>query len=229
MSSKVVHLFRHAQAYHNSARDNSLPDPSLTPDGIAQAKEITKNYRFLNKPTLILVSPLRRCVQTALYAFHPDFNKDIAKRFPNTPKFVALPQLQECSAKPCDTGSCLDNLREEFPFVGLFWETLFESENWLDKSEGTPYANDNVMLSKRAEFVRNYIRDQLWDNEIIIVTHGDFSHYLVNYFLYGPGCGSLFNCYLDNAEGVPLALSMDRSNGDQMRTAIPPWFEQLED
>jgi broad specificity phosphatase PhoE len=223
--SSQVHLFRHAQAYHNSTSDNSLHDPRLTPDGIAQAKAITKNYQFLNKPTLILVSPLRRCIQTALYAFHPAFNKDVRKWFPTTPTFIALPQLQECSAKPCDTGSSLDILKKEFPFSGLFKDTGFESENWLNKSEGTPYADDSEMLSKRAEFVRNYIRRQ-WDNEIIIVTHGDFSHHLVNQYLYGPGCGSLFNP-LNNAEGVSMALPIDRTNGDEMRTEIPPWFEQL--
>lgn len=34
---------------------------------------------------------------------------------------------------------------------------------------------------------------ELYDQEIIVVTRGDFSHFLFNKWLHGAGNGSLFN------------------------------------
>jgi hypothetical protein len=55
------------------------------------------------------------------------------------------------------------------------------------------------------------------------MTHGDFSHFLVNRRLYGPGCGSLFDG-VEHACGLPMCLV---EKGDfETRVEVPSWFEQ---
>src|SRR5271170_2663749 len=43
----------------NAERDQSIREPLLTTEGIEKAKNILENYQFLNKPALILTSPLQ--------------------------------------------------------------------------------------------------------------------------------------------------------------------------
>jgi broad specificity phosphatase PhoE len=89
-------------------------------------------------------------LQTALIAF---------EREP-----VAHPGFQENSAKPCDTGSPIHVLREEFPgvdFGGL-------GEGWEVK-EGE-FAPDEESLVARAGKMRRWLREREED-EIVVVTH----------------------------------------------------------
>ena len=223
---QVIHLFRHAEAAHNSEDDTSIRDPYLTINGIAQAEQILTTYKFLNQPTLVLVSPLKRALQTALYAFHPIFNKRVTKLYPQeqAPRFLALPQLQEVSENPCDTGISLSSLKKEYGEYIEFSDEWFESDEWFRK-QNTTFANENVLLGKRAKSVRDFL-NQSPHEEVIVVTHGDFSHFLVNRWLYGQGCGSLFNG-LKPAAGVPMILKAMDSEAEsdfEMRVEIPVWF-----
>jgi len=223
MADKVIHLFRHAEAVHNAERDESIRDPPLTEKGKKQAQEILETYQFLNHPTLILTSPLRRAIQTVLLAFHPSFNDNATKLFPTSaPRIIALPHLQEVSQEPCDTGSSLASLKSEYGEYVEFPEEYFPCDDWFQK-DGTCFANENSLLSARAEFVRGYILQQSCE-EIIVVTHGDFSHFLVNRWLYGPGCGTLFNGF-PHAWGTPMVLKEKTCDSEtEMRVEVPAWF-----
>jgi phosphohistidine phosphatase SixA len=94
-SQQYIHLFRHGLAKHNVSGDFYMHDPLLTPCGIESAKEtLEQEENCFKKPTLVLISPLQRCIQTALYAFHPEWNKKAAEFFGDSPpRFVAMPQL----------------------------------------------------------------------------------------------------------------------------------------
>ena len=225
MPQQIIHLFRHGQAAHNIDGGTSVHDPLLTPLGIEQAVAIPETYSFLNRPTLILVSPLRRCIQTALYAFHPDFNRMAEKYFLHTPRILAIPHLQEITENPCDTCSPLKQLKSDYGKYVIFEDKFFKSSDWLVKT-GTSYANDNQLLNERAEFVRRFIMEQD-DEEIIVTTHGDFSHFLVNRWLYGAGCGTLFNC-LGHAMGIPMSLFCRDDSAYEMHLEIPSWPAKVE-
>ena len=54
-----------------------------------------------------MASPLRRALQTSQLVFGPVLDRGIA--------IVALPIAEEASADPCDTGSPLEVLKQEFP------------------------------------------------------------------------------------------------------------------
>jgi broad specificity phosphatase PhoE len=129
MPVQIVHLFRHAEVEHNSSNDISLRDPLLTATGLTQSENITRTYKFLNAPTLILVSSPRRCIQTALHAFHPAFNTTTAKNFPNPPRIVAMPHIQEVTENPCDTGSSLELLKAQYGQYVEFGGQFFKSDD----------------------------------------------------------------------------------------------------
>jgi len=226
---QTIHLFRHAEAAHNVASDYSIRDPRLTKVGLAQAEQIPTTYNFFNHPTLVLVSPFQRTIQTALYAFHPHFNKEATKLYPQgPPRFIALPHLQEVSELPCDTGSSLSSLRKEYGEYVDFPDEHFDSDDWFRK-ENTPFAYDTVLISKRAKFVREYLK-QCQHEEVIVVTHGDFYHFLVNRGLYGPDRGSRFD-NLKYAAGLPMVFKAKSEEDDsdlEMTIEIPAWWFDAE-
>ena len=68
---------RHGETFHNVLH-NDEPDTLLTPRGVAQARSWSASTAdtdpghdpaFLSAAEIVLVSPLRRTLQTACYAF----------------------------------------------------------------------------------------------------------------------------------------------------------------
>src|SRR6202022_4107669 len=96
---------------------NQIHDPGLTPGGIADVRLLTQLYFNFRKPTLIVTSPLRRCLQTVVHAFSQLIKSGDVRA-------IANPDLMEVSTAPCDTGTPLDRLQEEFPQI-QFPDELF--------------------------------------------------------------------------------------------------------
>ena len=174
------------------------------------------------KPTLVLVSPLQRCIQTALYAFHPKFNENAAEFFKDgCPRLVVMPQLQEMSEKPCDTCHSLEFLEEKYGKEVEFPSEWFENNDWLIK-RGTQYADNEQLVAKRAEFVRQYIKG-LPDCEVVVVTHGDFIQHLGNQW----ECGRVGYCTnfgrVEQGEVVCTVIHDLGNLQTSLRREIPPW------
>jgi hypothetical protein len=69
--NKIIHIFRHGEAKERGDPVN----PPLTNDGFEEATNmITELPPSMKAPTLVLVSPLKRCIETALSAFHREFD-----------------------------------------------------------------------------------------------------------------------------------------------------------
>lgn len=83
-------------------------DPLLTDLGHEQCTKLRESFPFHDKIDLVTASPLRRTIYTALESFEPVF-----KARPDM-KLIAIPDTQEASDFPCDTGSSPQVLREEF-------------------------------------------------------------------------------------------------------------------
>lgn len=106
--SPIVHFVRHAQGVHNlSYANHHLLDPELTPLGEEQARALGARFPVLENIQLILSSPLRRTIQTALLAF-PSQVGDGALQV------IAWPEVQEASDLNCDTGSELLDIKAKF-------------------------------------------------------------------------------------------------------------------
>lgn len=82
-----------------------MPDPGLTPYGIAQSKLLSQRFHAMDKITHIVSSPLSRALHTALIAFKPAIDRGI--------QVILVPDLRECGLGPCNTGSNIYELVEE--------------------------------------------------------------------------------------------------------------------
>lgn len=95
------------QGEHNKGGDAYLiPDPRLTEGGIKECQALEKKFPYQTSIDLIVVSPLRRTIQTAFYSFQPAIKRGV--------RVVALAELQETSDVACDTGSNVTDLKREF-------------------------------------------------------------------------------------------------------------------
>lgn len=223
-SQRYVHILRHGLAEHNVSGNFNTHDPLLITSAVETAKDTLASQKDnFNNPTLVLMSPLQRCIQTALYAFHPEWNKTAAEFFKDgTPRFAVMPQLQEMSENPCDTCHPLEFLKEKYGNQVEFPNEWFTNNDWLIK-KGTQYADNEMLVSKRAEFVRQYIKS-LPDCEIIAVSHGDFIQHLGNQWRYGmPGNETEFG-YVAHGEVVTTVLRALRDSETQLQRETPPWF-----
>lgn len=87
-------------------------------------------------------------------------------------KLIALPDVQETSDVPCDTGSEPQELRTEF--AGKSVDLNMVHEGWNNKAGR--YAPSNAALKERARAARRWLKARP-EKEIVVVTHGGFLHY----------------------------------------------------
>ncbi|KAK4999313.1 hypothetical protein LTR66_001637 [Elasticomyces elasticus] len=163
----IVHCVRHAQGYHNlAAANHSIPDPLLTPFGEQQCRELQENFPFHKTVDCIVASPIKRTIATALLAFQRDIEaKDL--------KVIALPEIQETSDLPCDTGSDVAEIAREFD--GRPVDLTLVKEGWNSKQG--KWAPTAKAIDARAREARRWLM-QRPEKEIVVVTHGGSLHYL---------------------------------------------------
>ncbi|KAE9380742.1 phosphoglycerate mutase-like protein [Stipitochalara longipes BDJ] len=175
MGKTILHLVRHAQGYHNlSIANHSLPDPDLTPLGVQQCATLASTFPFHARITHLVASPLRRTIYTCLLSFPSSVSSG--------KKVIALPELQENSDLPCDTGSAPSKLQAEFSkgqFAGAV-DLEHVKEGWNIKTGRWSPASSAI--ERRARDARLWLRDLAEqaggeDVEIVVVTHGGHLHY----------------------------------------------------
>jgi len=121
-------LIRHAQALHNVADDWSIHDPPLSELGEQQSRELhesLRNSKVGNEVGLIVVSPMRRTLQTASIGLEWLIKEKGVKVLPDagwqgmhSKKYIRLAHTHSClenTDKPCDTGSPISTMAKEFP------------------------------------------------------------------------------------------------------------------
>lgn len=148
-----------------------MHDPSLTPFGQQQCLELQANFPYHSKITHLVASPLRRTLYTCLLAFPDEVEKGI--------QVVALPEIQETSDLPCDTGSDPVKLEAEFGNAGKVDLELVK-DGWNDKKG--KWAPKAKAVEGRAREARLWLREMASKSEasevhVAIVTHGGFLHY----------------------------------------------------
>lgn len=160
-----IYLTRHAEAEHNATGDSMIADALLTKLGEQQAARLGQvTPELQTKVELVVSSPLRRTLQTTAAGY-----KDAITRLGGHAKVLCLPQLQECNAVPCDTGSSRQVLEAQAPFAVFNLEHL--TPDWTSKQDF--YAPDPASLESRAQWVRQFLRERP-EQHIAVVAHGDF-------------------------------------------------------
>ncbi|KAI0469061.1 phosphoglycerate mutase-like protein [Xylaria cf. heliscus] len=168
----IIHLVRHAQGYHNLSHENQwIRDPDLTDLGKEQCEELCKIFPYHDKITHLVASPIRRTIFTCQFSFAPEVKAG--------KKIVALQDAQEVSLYPCDVGSDVEKLKNEFGDLVDF-EQL--TEDWNKKTPDSKYYPDPNKLEARARSTRLWLRDLIKDAgddaQVVLVTHGGILHFI---------------------------------------------------
>ncbi|KAF3484348.1 uncharacterized protein GIQ15_03672 [Arthroderma uncinatum] len=165
----VLHCVRHAQGFHNlNIANHVIQDPLLTPHGENQCRTLHANFPYHSQIDLIVASPLRRTIYTALHSF-----EDIIRE--KELKIIALPEIQETSDVPCDTGSDLADLKQEVEEKGLPVDLSLVPEDWNDKTKEKWSANAKSVTA-RAREARGWLKARP-EKHIAMVSHGGVLHY----------------------------------------------------
>lgn len=137
-----------------------MPDPKLTAFGEQQCHNLHKDFPYHDKIDLVVASPLKRTIYTALLGFaEPIQNQGL--------KVIALPELQETSDLPCDTGSSPTEIAREFE--GKPVDLTLVKDGW-DSKKGR-WAAESRAIEKRARDARKWLMARPEKN-IVVVTHG---------------------------------------------------------
>ncbi|EDN10066.1 phosphoglycerate mutase [Histoplasma capsulatum] len=164
----IIHCVRHAQGYHNLSHANHiLSDPLLTPHGESQCRALSAEFPHHSRIDLVVASPLRRTLYTALLSFEDQIKSKGLK-------IVALPEIQETSDVPCDVGSDLAVLRKEVEENGMPVDLELVGEDWNSKKG--KWAPSAEAIANRAREARRWLKARP-EKEIVVVSHGGFLHY----------------------------------------------------
>lgn len=128
--SQHLVLVRHGHGEHDETGNMDLLDPPLSETGRTAAAALKKEpLLHLGPETLLVVSPLRRVVQTAALAFPSTASGVLPCRMVLTPLHTNPYSAQ------CDAGVPKSQLLEEFPFLRS-WEGVEElEEEWSPNKE----------------------------------------------------------------------------------------------
>ncbi|KAK1994430.1 phosphoglycerate mutase [Colletotrichum falcatum] len=174
-----IHLVRHAQGFHNlSVENEAIRDPLLTDLGKQQCAALRAAFPHHARITHLVASPLRRTLHTCLLGFASDAAAPVGRSL----KVLALPEVQEVSDAPCDTGSAVADIEGEFAGRVDFGRV---PEDWTDKSDPASRWEPTLdKLEKRSAEARRALRELVGDVQgdahVVVVTHGGILHFLTD-------------------------------------------------
>lgn len=172
MAPSTITLVRHAQGYHNlTVANHAIHDPLLTPYGEDQCRNLAQNFpkAHMDQVELIIASPLKRTIYTALLSFAPVIKQ-------KNLKVLLLPELQETSDLPCDTGSSVEELEKEFAGQPIDTSLMHKPENAEWNNKMGRWAPNSSAIEARANDAREFLYSRS-EKEAVVVTHGGFLHY----------------------------------------------------
>ncbi|KAF8866436.1 phosphoglycerate mutase-like protein [Acephala macrosclerotiorum] len=189
----TVILIRHAEALHNVSNKSpnyELHDPALTDLGFGkQCEELARHLQnelpLAQQIELIVVSPMRRTLQTAQQALGWLMERGVP--------VVLGPEWQENSAKPCDTGTPISLMEKEWPqFDWSSVDPVYPSKTGI-------YEYTRQGLTERGTRAKKLIKERP-EKVIAVVSHSGFLRCGVSQKKYENADFRIFNF----GEGVDL-------------------------
>ncbi|GAW13074.1 hypothetical protein ANO14919_024520 [Xylariales sp. No.14919] len=212
-------LIRHAQAEHNETKDYSIHDPSLTKLGREQCVKLRKGLiedPLAQQAELIITSPMRRTIQTALDTVDWLIEKGV--------KIQADADWQENSEKPCDVGSAISKVAEEFPSID--YSTV--DPTWPDKTSlvGSRYRYTKTAIIARAQAALQQLYERP-EKVIIVVSHSGFLRAGVTGCWFFNADYRVFDFAAMGGPGSPYRLEQHASTEEKGGGLGCSWREQV--
>lgn len=209
VNQKIVHLVRHAKGAHNAAAEydysayqrEDLEDALLTEEGVEQCFTLAEESQLLAEAVeLVVVSPLNRTIQTAIYSF-----PHLLGRVP----WIARPEIRETMGKhPCDRMTPVSQKSSQYPDIDF--DALDNHEKDHDYYKYNHEREPLEHIEQRGQRFMQWLKTRP-EKEIVIVTHSGFLLSFVNNTLqeyaveYDEDAGSEFR----NAELRTFIVNID--------------------
>jgi len=189
---KILILIRHGEAKHNTfereyAQSKGVPrekanddenypvDPMLTGKGCGQMLNVSRRTAtFFNKttglqPNLVVVSPLRRAIQSAIISF-PTYTPQASLL--NTPSWVCHPSCMElANGNKSEFVSSVKDLKEIFPGIDFshFEDCLIDGNvDELNGKAKVPLFESKLDLMGRTDEFLSWIKER--EERVIVVS-----------------------------------------------------------
>ncbi|KAK9773541.1 putative Phosphoglycerate mutase [Seiridium cardinale] len=164
-------LIRHGQALHNiddnwsniPVHDWNIGDPALTTKGEAQCKQLALDlqykHSFPREETLIVVSPLRRTLQSYQHGLGWLAEEGV--------RVELRAEWQETTGNPCDIGSEVAAIEKEWPHLDFSQlDPVYPTKTGL-------YDPSEEALLHRAKIAREWLYHRS-EKHVIVMTHSGF-------------------------------------------------------
>jgi broad specificity phosphatase PhoE len=189
---KILILMRHGEAKHNTfereyAQSKGVPrekanddenypvDPMLTGKGCGQMLNVSRRTAtFFNKttglqPNLVVVSPLRRAIQSAIISF-PTYTPQASLL--DTPSWICHPSCMElANGNKSEFVSSVKDLKETFPGIdfNLFEDYLIDGNvDELNGKAKVPLFESKLDLMERTDEFLSWIKER--EERVIVVS-----------------------------------------------------------
>lgn len=166
--SKTLYCIRHGLSLHNKLYhkygsktfyDSDYVDTMLLPEGKQQARILGKTWDEINNIELVIVSPLKRTLETAVNIFEgidvPIIALEICREFP-------------MGLHTCNKRSNKEELELLYPRVNFDDIISNKDDLWNDKEE-----ESKISLNSRITLVKQYIKNRP-EKKIAFVNHAAF-------------------------------------------------------
>jgi len=159
-ATKTIVLIRHGQAEHNVNEDYTIFDPALTKLGVQQSKDLSVKFSSINID-LIVVSPLRRTVQTAANIFSSEKYNSVS--------IIANELCRESyGLVVCDKRSNLTAIKEEFASSKVDFSLIAtEEDTWWESDKEPP-----EHLEQRVREFYRFLKSRPESNIAVVTHHG---------------------------------------------------------
>ncbi|KAL2021287.1 hypothetical protein VTK56DRAFT_7366 [Thermocarpiscus australiensis] len=149
----TIYLARHAESVHNVTKDFNLRGPGLTKLGLTQASSLAASFPYLSSVAVVLTSPMRRAIETAIAGFG------------GIPNEKYLPCDAGCELEPSGRGS-------------QAWILAHSARSGMPKRVRT--RADDAAVAARARSARRNCKNGVPETsrDVVVVTHGVFMKFL---------------------------------------------------
>ena len=234
--SKSVWFVRHGQSeanvlfYAGKVKDaRAIRDPGLSAVGIEQARAVPTAYETVlgsalslepakEQIDLLVISPMRRTIQTAMHAFG---DWVVARAAAGSPVPIVLaPDIQETGDVLCDTGRPASEVRAEFEaaYPCLPFDTL--PEDWCQK-EGL-YAHTGDALATRFRKFTRWLQGRPERNVLVVAHHNVFLGMFGISFLNCEVRRFALPCPSADATAAGSAADHAEEGDDGLSATVPP-------